>query len=306
MLSIEHVFTTSYRPSLNGSTERVHRWLNSALGIYCEQNHQLWEEFLQPATCAHNTSPIPGTDHVTPFFLVFGRHAPSPEILGFDLPPAPLAQASYAKELLKRLIEARKNFDRIKADLKRTQRESYDMHSRNLHVPDGKIVFVRLPPPSSTVKGAATRFIRRYDGPFLVVGHVHGREDLLRLRHITTGKELGAVNIEKIIVVPDGDPLADIRPDTEQEQPIQAATPPFQERTVVSSPHVTLSSDLAKVALVFGQCLGSLPEAKDILNRHGKLKGLVSKCPYLSLKGGPHIGTYLLVLDVKLFHELNK
>ena len=43
LLSIEHVFITSYRPRLNGSTERVHRWLNSALGIYCEKNQQLWE-----------------------------------------------------------------------------------------------------------------------------------------------------------------------------------------------------------------------------------------------------------------------
>jgi len=74
LLSIEHVFTTCYCPRLNSSTERVHRWLNSALGIHCEKNQQLWEEFLQPATYAHNTSPIPGTDQVTPFFLVFGRH----------------------------------------------------------------------------------------------------------------------------------------------------------------------------------------------------------------------------------------
>ena len=172
LLSIEHVFTTSYRPRLNGSTERVHRWLNSALGIYCEKNQHLWEEFLQPATCAHNTSPIPGTDHVTPFFLMFGRHAPSPGVLSYDLPSAPLSQSSYAKELIKRSIEARKNFDRIKADLKRSQREYYDMNSRDLHIPDGKRVFVRLPPPSSTPKGAATRFLRKYDGPFLVVGHI--------------------------------------------------------------------------------------------------------------------------------------
>ena len=91
LLSIEHVFTTSYRPRLNGSTERVHRWLNSALGIYCEKNQQLWEEFLQPATYAHNTSPIPGTDQVTPFFLVFGRHPISPEVLTLALPPSPLS-----------------------------------------------------------------------------------------------------------------------------------------------------------------------------------------------------------------------
>ena len=93
LLSIEHVFTTSYRLRLYGFTERVHRWLNSALGIYCEKNQQLWEDFLQPATYAHNTYPIPRTDHVTRFFLMFGRNAPSPEILSFDKPPAPLSQS---------------------------------------------------------------------------------------------------------------------------------------------------------------------------------------------------------------------
>lgn len=179
LLSIGHVFATSYCPCLNGSTERVHRCLNSALGIYCGKNQQLWEDFLQPATYAHNTSPITETDHVTPFFLVFGRNAPSPEVLSFDMPLASLSQSSYAKTLVKRSNEARKSFHRIKADLKRTQRECYDINLRDLHVPDRKRVYVRLPPPSSTETGAAIRFIRSYDGPFLVVGHVHGRQDLL-------------------------------------------------------------------------------------------------------------------------------
>jgi len=76
---------------------------------------------LQPATYAHNTSPIPGTGHVTHFFQVFGRHAPSPEILLFDMPTAPLSQSTHAKTFVKRSSEARKSFDRIKADLKRTQ-----------------------------------------------------------------------------------------------------------------------------------------------------------------------------------------
>jgi len=118
VLSIEHVFTTSYRPRLNGSTERVHRWLNCALGIYCEKNQHLWEEFLQPATYAHNTSPIPGTDHVTPFFLMFGRHAPSPEVLSYDLPPAPLSQSSYAKGLIKRSLKQGKTLTESKLTLR--------------------------------------------------------------------------------------------------------------------------------------------------------------------------------------------
>lgn len=91
------MFITSYRPLLNGSTERLHRWLYSAIGIYCEKHQQPWKDFLQPAVYAHITSPNPGTDRITPFFLVFGRHAPSPEVLSFDLPRDRLFQALYEK-----------------------------------------------------------------------------------------------------------------------------------------------------------------------------------------------------------------
>ena len=89
LLSIKHVFTSGFRPRLNGATERVHRFLNAAIGIYCERSQSRWEEFLQPAVYAHNTSPISGTSDITPFFLVFGRNAPSPETLSLQLPPPP-------------------------------------------------------------------------------------------------------------------------------------------------------------------------------------------------------------------------
>ena len=92
LLSIEHIVTTSYHPRLNGSTERVHRWLNAAVGIYCEKHQERWEEFLQPAVYAHNVSPIPGTGQISPFFLVFGRNAPSPEVITLDVPVETLMQ----------------------------------------------------------------------------------------------------------------------------------------------------------------------------------------------------------------------
>lgn len=61
------------------------------------------------------------------------------------------------------------------------------------------------------------------------------------------------MNIEKIVVVPDGDACADIRPDTKQEEPLQTATPSLQEHNVVQPWFNTLSPDLNKVALTFGQ-----------------------------------------------------
>ena len=53
LLSIKQVFTTGFRPCLNGAMERTHRFLNSALGIYCEHHQEQWEEYLQPLSlCA--------------------------------------------------------------------------------------------------------------------------------------------------------------------------------------------------------------------------------------------------------------
>lgn len=145
---------------LDPFSEEYHQALLKAVEVdspkYAHVDPDTLQEFLQPATYAHNTSPIPGADHETPFFLMFGRHAPSPEVFSYDLPPAPLSQSSYARELIERSIETRKSFDRIKVDLKRSQREYCDMISRDLHIPDVKRVCVPLPPPSSTPKEAAS------------------------------------------------------------------------------------------------------------------------------------------------------
>ena len=61
--------------------------------------------------------------------------------------------------------EAQKQFNSIKADMKRTQREYIDKSCRELDIAEGKQVYVRRPPPSSQPKGSVTRFIARFDGP---------------------------------------------------------------------------------------------------------------------------------------------
>ena len=103
LLSIKQVFTSGFRPRLNGATERSHRFLNSALGIFCEHQQEKWKQFLQPAVYSHNVSPISSTTNITPFFLVFGRDAPSPETISFDLPVNPLPPDHYARHLLSRM-----------------------------------------------------------------------------------------------------------------------------------------------------------------------------------------------------------
>ena len=100
LLSIRHVFTSGFRPCLNGATERTHRFLNAALGIYCDHQQEKWEEYLQSAVYAHNTSPISGISNITPFFSVFGQDALSPESISLALPPKPLPPDHYAKHII--------------------------------------------------------------------------------------------------------------------------------------------------------------------------------------------------------------
>ena len=144
LLSIKQVFTPGFRPCLNGATERTHCFLNSALGIYCEHHQEQWEDYLQSAVYAHNVAPTSGRSNITPFSLVFGCDALSPETISLELPPRPLPHNHYAKHILSRLSEAHKQFSQIKADICRQQCEIYDTKAHNLAIPDGKIVLYQL------------------------------------------------------------------------------------------------------------------------------------------------------------------
>ena len=192
---------------------------------------------------------------------------------------------------MSRMQEAQEQFNSIKADMKRTQRECYDKSSRELHIPEGKQVYVRRLPPSSQPKGPATRFIRQFDGPYIVTGHVHGRQDLLRLRHKFTQAELKTVNIEKVIVVPDelSDDLTTYEDQLPNTETVKRSELPTQQSSLIDP-------ELAKLAFAFGQYLNDLPsaqayaseackvvyqqipDAQDLLKRYGKLKGLLTKC----------------------------
>ena len=99
------------------------------------------------------------------------------------------------------------------------------------------------------------------DGPYTVIGHVHGRQDLLRLRHKFTQDEIKTVNIEKIIVVPDElseEVDYDLRNNEEPPSNTETVTPP--ELPTLKS--AAIDPDLAKLAFAFGQYLSSLPSGK--------------------------------------------
>ena len=67
-------------------------------------------------------------------------------------------------------------------------------------------VYVKKPASSSQTNCSSTWFIRSFEGPYIVVSHVQRCLDLLGLRHESDNTEPSTVSVEKLLVVPPGDP----------------------------------------------------------------------------------------------------
>ena len=261
LLSIKQDFISGFRPCLNSVMERTHRFLNASLGIYCEQQLAKWEDYLQPAVYVHNTSPISGVSDVIPFFLVIGPDAPSPETIPLELSPKPLPPDHYAKHIVSHMRDAHKQFSQIKADSHGTQQEIYNTKARILSIPDGKIVYIRND-SRFRIRGQATRFIRNFDGPYLVTGHPFDRNDLLTLCHIHSGNNIShLVNIEKVVVIPEPE-QHDLQPPNETvvENEIDIDSTSKVDK-------VPINADLTCVAHEFGKYLNSLPSKSSTVSQ---------------------------------------
>ena len=309
LLNLKHVFTTPYRPRLNGCTERTHRWLNSAFAIYCDKHQHEWENYLQTATYSHNISPISGCEHLDPFFLNFGRHALSLENVSIQLPPNPISQDHYAVHLISRLQDAHKEFTSIKNDLRRYQREYYDSKARIINIPEGKTVYIRKDHVSP---GLSPRFTNRFDGPYKLVGYYHGRKDLLKIQD-QSGNVMKRVNIEKVVTAEEPYPLHLINENFQEneaaEEPIPVQNQHKELKLIAYKFAEYLLKKLDNKAFASEACkyvYSSYPPARDVLNRYGKLKGLASQCPFLELKGATHGGTYTIHLLSEEFNKISK
>ena len=86
---------------------------------------------------------------------MFGSNATSPETVGLQLLNEPINKKDYARYLVQRISEAHKLFASIKKDLRRGQREYYDLTANPKEFIAGQPVLARKPPPSNAEKGLA-------------------------------------------------------------------------------------------------------------------------------------------------------
>jgi hypothetical protein len=73
MLSIQKFRTTAYRPSSNGSVERVHRTINQLPAqVVNKHNQRDWQNRLPTDVAAYNAAYHESVGH-SPYFLTYGR-----------------------------------------------------------------------------------------------------------------------------------------------------------------------------------------------------------------------------------------
>ena len=287
--------------------------MNAAIGIFCEHIYSL-QHIFTILQYFHNTSPIQETKDLDPFFLNFGHHALPPEVISLQLPLCSTSSDTYTEHLVQHLATAHKQFQAIKSDLRQSQHEYYYSKSRTITVPPGKQVYMRK--HFIVQKGLATRFIHNFSGPFTVIGSYNQRSDLLKLRAIN-GDIRPPVNVEKLAVVPDDNEsnicLGDLVIDYEHMEPETATViPPRRQnqdlQTIIlhfAKYLLTCTKNKAFTSQACKHVYQEYPPAPEILSgRYGKLRGLISQCPYLSMQGAAHGGTYTVNLDKELFDKL--
>ncbi|CAC5404170.1 unnamed protein product [Mytilus coruscus] len=77
LLGIHKTRTTSFRPQSNGGVERFNRTLASMLSMYCKQNQDQWDQYLQQVMMAYRSSVHASTSR-TPNSMLLGREVTLP------------------------------------------------------------------------------------------------------------------------------------------------------------------------------------------------------------------------------------
>eukprot|EP00731_Ephydatia_muelleri_P013482 Em0007g792a len=137
-LGIRHSFITPYHPQSNGLDERYNQTLQSMLSKAVMGHKETWDEFIDSAVFAYNTSTHESTTY-SPFEVMFGRKARLP--VEADLRPIPSnydSRLAHAPNTSNQMAQVAKERQEILKDVKRNilaaqakQKQHYDAkHTR--------------------------------------------------------------------------------------------------------------------------------------------------------------------------------
>ena len=168
--------TTPYKPSSNGSVERFHDYLSSAMYYAVERFPDTWEDHLDMVLFAYRTTPIDGLE-ITPFEIIYGRrpNLPIDNLLFRENYEKPITNL---KEYLDYMFENQEN---LHLSLQKERQNRFDRNKRaagehklNRTYKVGEKIYLTFPKGKFRPVGGSTKLSHRNDGPYTVLEEIQG------------------------------------------------------------------------------------------------------------------------------------
>ena len=131
VMGLKKTRTTAYHPQCDGQVERQNQTLQNIITAFVSQHSIDWDEWLDQAVFAYNTSAHESTG-ISPYELVFGRPARMPIEVELGVPlQNPSSQADYAQSLRKAIQLSNQLAQRKLVDSRDRQSSQYNKSHQN-------------------------------------------------------------------------------------------------------------------------------------------------------------------------------
>ncbi|GJS12735.1 cytochrome P450 78A7-like protein [Tanacetum coccineum] len=161
-------FSMSFHPQMDRQTEMVNALLELYLRHYVSANKHDWAKLLDVPQLSYNMQQSKATGK-SPFELVTGSQPLTPNALAASYEGSILATYKTMKEWHKQADLARASLDKAAKKMKKWA----DEKRRHVEFKVGDQVMVKLLPQQfKSLRKVHTRLIRRYEGPFPVIGRI--------------------------------------------------------------------------------------------------------------------------------------
>jgi len=165
ILGINIVMSSPYHPQGNGPAERIHRFLKASLQILVSRNQEDWDLHLTSVEFAYRITKLAGYAY-SPFQILYGREPRTPMDALLGNPSIRLGIDDYIAHLTKTLSETHKDLRETQANLRLSQKASYDKNHYAVEFQPGDLVLVYI---QEQVPGLSTKLIKPWKGPYRVL-----------------------------------------------------------------------------------------------------------------------------------------
>jgi transposase InsO family protein len=170
LMGILKLNTTAFRPQTNGLVERFNHTIVQILSLICDVRNDNWDEYVQPATFAYNTS-IQDTLQEAPFRLLYGRDAVMPGDIMLTHDETHFRSRQDWINVLQERVSWAYQFVTQQLSDRRTRYLQQNLKLKSIPVlsPGDQVLLLT---PARTLGTMVAKFTHPYVGPYTVVRRI--------------------------------------------------------------------------------------------------------------------------------------